>query len=204
MKKLGIDPLIPDSAQVRDCTFGQYCEVGPNSRLLEVDLGDYSYCAEGADIFCTTVGKFSNIAAATRINPGNHPMWRASQHHFMYRAAMYWDDAEDETEFFDWRRQHRVRIGHETWLGHGAIVLPGRTVGVGAVVGAGSVVTKDVAPYQIVAGNPARPIRARFDAAVAERLQALAWWDWDHAALRAALQDFRSLTVEAFLEKYGG
>src|SRR5262245_57136447 len=84
-----------------------------------------------------------------------------------------------------------VVVGHDVWIGHAAIILPGRTVGTGAVIGAGAVVTKDVDPYAIVAGNPARVIRQRFPAAVAQRLQRLAWWDWDHDRLRAALPDFR-------------
>ena len=66
----------------------------------------------------------------------------------------------------------------------------------------GAVVTKDVAAYTIVGGNPARPIRRRFAEAVAERLTRLAWWDWDHDALRATLPDFRTLEIEAFLDKY--
>jgi len=78
----------------------------------------------------------------------------------------------------------------------------GRTIGTGAVVAAGAVVTKDVDPYAIVAGNPARVIRQRFSAAVAQRLHQLAWWDWDHDRLRTALPDFRQLSIEAFLEKY--
>jgi hypothetical protein len=64
------------------------------------------------------------------------------------------------------------------------------------------VVTKDVAPYTIVGGNPARPIRRRFEQNVAERLVELAWWDWNHESLRQALPDFRRLAVEAFIEKY--
>jgi serine acetyltransferase len=71
-------------------------------------------------------------------------------------------------------------------------------------VAGGAIVTKDVAPYTIVAGNPARPIRPRFPGVIGERLLALAWWDWEHQRLRTALEDFRSLSVEAFLEKHGG
>lgn len=202
MKKLGIDPLIHENAKVNESTFGRYCEVGAYSVLNEVTFGDYSYCANHTMIAYTTVGKFSNIAAMCRINGGNHPTWRASLHHFMYRSAQYFDDAEDDTDFFQWRRDHWIEIGHDTWLGHGAQILPGRKVGTGAVVGAGAIVTRDVGPYEMVGGNPARLIRTRFDAPIVDRLMALSWWDWDHAALRAALDDFRMLSVEAFLERY--
>jgi carbonic anhydrase/acetyltransferase-like protein (isoleucine patch superfamily) len=89
------------------------------------------------------------------------------------------------------------------WIGHGAIVLPGVTVGDGAVVAAGAVVTRNVEPYTIVAGVPARPIKRRFEPALAARLQALAWWDWPHDMLEASVEDFRALTPEAFVAKYG-
>lgn len=95
-----------------------------------------------------------------------------------------------------------MTIGHDVWIGHGAIVLAGRSIGTGAVVAGGAIVTKDVAPYTIVAGNPARPIRRRFTEEIAERLQSLAWWDWEHARLRATLLDFRHLSVEDFLDRY--
>ena len=138
----------------------------------------------------------------TRINPGNHPMQRASQAHFTYRASAYFPGESDDAEFFDWRRQHHVHIGHDVWIGHGAVVLPGRNIGTGAVVAAGAIVTKDVPAYTIVAGNPARPIRRRFSEQVAGRLARLAWWDWDYEALRSALPDFRKLGIEDFLAKY--
>ncbi len=150
------------------------------------------------------VAKFVSIAAAVRLNPSNHPIERASSHHFTYRAGDYFEGAAHDEGLFDWRRADRVRIGNDVWIGHGATIMPGVTVGDGAVVGAGAVVTRDVAPYWIVTGVPARPLRPRFPAAVGDRLMALAWWDWPHDRLAAALPDFQALPVDVFLEKHGG
>lgn len=204
MPKLSETPLVHPTAEVVDSVLGRYTEIGERCRVHEAELGDYSYMTQDCHIWCAAIGKFSNIAASVRLNATNHPVERATLHHFTYRASDYWDDAAHETEFFAARRARKVRVGHDTWLGHGSTVLPGVTVGDGAVVGAGAVVSKDVAPYTIVGGVPARPIRERFDRKTAARLQALAWWDWDHARLRAALDDFRTLSIDGFLEKHGG
>ncbi|MCD2178031.1 DapH/DapD/GlmU-related protein [Rhizobium sp. C1] len=202
MTKLSVAPLIDPTAKVKDCTLGRYTEIAELCRVSETELGDYSYIERGSMVWCATIGKFANIAADVRINATKHPMWRATLHHFTYRAGDYWPDAEDEKDFFSWRRENRVTIGHDTWIGHGAILLPGVTIGNGAVIGAGAVVSKDVAPYTIVGGVPAAPIRERFPKEIVERFEALAWWDWEHDALRGALEDFRALDAEAFLAKY--
>ena len=202
-RKLGLEPVIDPTAKVSKATLGRYTEIGARTVFAESTLGDYSYVVNDANVIYTTIGKFCSIAAMTRINPGNHPMQRTSQSHFTYRASAYFDDAQDEDAFFDWRRSHAVTIGHDVWIGHGAIVLAGRSIGTGAVVAGGAVVTKDVAPYTIVAGNPARVIRRRFPEDVAGRLMALSWWDWEHARLHEALDDFRRLPVEAFLDRHG-
>jgi phosphonate metabolism protein (transferase hexapeptide repeat family) len=201
-KMLSVEPTIDPTAKLQDTRLGAHCEVGARTVLLEVAMGDYSYVVNDAQITYTTIGKFCSIAAMTRINPGNHPMHRASQAHFTYRASAYFPGESDEAEFFEWRRRHHVQIGHDVWIGHGAIVLPGRNIGTGAVVAAGAVVTKDVPAYTIVAGNPARPIKRRFSEAVSGRLAELAWWDWNHEALRRALPDFRKLAIDDFLAKY--
>lgn len=201
-RALSISPTIDPTASVRESTLGAYTEVGARTILLEVAMSDYSYVVNDAQITYSTIGKFCSIAAMTRINPGNHPMHRASQAHFTYRASAYFPGEPDDADFFDWRRSHRVDIGHDVWIGHGAVILPGRNIGTGAVVAAGSIVTKDVPAYTIVGGNPARPIRRRFPEDVASRLIELAWWDWDHDTLRTALPDFRNLEVGDFLAKY--
>lgn len=200
--KLCVMPTIDPTATVRDSTLGRYTEIGARTSVTESVIGDYSYVVNDSEIIYTTIGKFCSIAAMTRINPGNHPIWRVSSSHFTYRSRAYFDDAQDDEAFFDWRRAHPVEIGHDVWIGHGAIVLPGRTIGDGAVVGAGAIVTRDVPAYAIVIGQPARVIRQRFLPEIAERIRALAWWDWDHDQLRDALEDFRALPVEAFLERY--
>lgn len=178
--------------------------MGAGARIRHSDFGDYAYCDQLADIANTSVGRFSNIAAMTRIGPTDHPWTHAAQHHFLYRSSYYWDDVEDDADFFAARAARRTVLGADCWIGHGAIVKPDVTVGIGAIVAAGAVVTRDVAPFMIVAGVPAQPLRARFAPSVADRLLALAWWDWDHDRLRRALPDFRALPAEAFLERYAG
>ncbi len=205
MTRLTADaPFIHGDCDIKNSEFGAYVEIGLGSRILNTWFGDYSYCDRYADIANTTIGKFANIAAQTRIGATDHPLHTAACHHFLYRSASYWEDAEDDAAFFAHRASRRAFVGHDTWIGHGAMVKPEVSLGNGAVVAAGAVVTKDVAPYMIVAGVPAVPLRARLPRDLAERMQALAWWDWDHGRLRASLEDFRSLTAEAFLEKYQG
>lgn len=202
MAKLGDEPFIHENVEITATTFGRFVEIGAGSRVQFTRIDDYSYCDRYGDIANAEIGKFANIAAFARIGPTDHPMHRASLHHFLYRSPDYWDDAQIDADFFAQRKSRVARIGHDTWIGHNAVIRPEVTIGDGAVVASSAVVTKDVAPYTIVAGVPAKPIRDRFRPDIAERLMALVWWDWSHEVLRDRLDDFRTLPIEAFLEAY--
>jgi phosphonate metabolism protein (transferase hexapeptide repeat family) len=200
-KRLGAEPMIHPTAQVRDSTFGAYCEVGARTKVAECAFGDYSYIVNDADIIYATVGRFCSIAAHTRINPGNHPLERVALNHFTYRSSAY-GLGEDDAGFFQWRRDHHVTLGHDVWIGHGAILLPGVSVGNGAAIGAGAVVSRDVPPFAIVVGVPGRVLRHRFAPEIVAALERIAWWDWSHERLREGMADFRAMSAAAFCAKY--
>ncbi|RJR30948.1 MAG: acetyltransferase [Desulfobacteraceae bacterium] len=197
----GSEPQIDPSAVVKDSGIGLYTDIGPNWTVIESSLGDYSYLA-GSDgtVIYTDTGRFSSIASHVSINPGDHPMERVTQHHCTYRRKRYgFSDTDDET-LFDSRRRRRCRIGHDVWIGTAAKIMAGVEIGTGAVIGAGAVVTRDVRPYQVVAGVPARPLRMRFERKIVDRLLKIAWWDWDRATLEERFEDFSDLG--RFIEKY--
>lgn len=205
MPRLSADtPFIHPECEITNSRFGAFVEIGKGSRVSHSVFGDYSYCDRYADVANAQIGKFANIAAFSRIGATDHPLGTAACHHFLYRSHDYWEDATNDEDFFAHRKSRIARIGHDTWIGAGAMIKPEVTLGDGAVVAAGAVVTKDVDPYTIVAGAPAKPLRQRQPREIADRLIALAWWNWSHDALRVALKDFRALDAETFLDRYDG
>jgi phosphonate metabolism protein (transferase hexapeptide repeat family) len=201
-RPLSEEPRIDPTAHVRKSSIGAWTSIGARTTISETLFGDYSYVVNDSSIIYADIGKFCSIAAHTRLNPGNHPLDRPALHHFTYRSVSYQLGPDDDEAFFEWRRSHKVTLGHDVWIGHGAVVLPGVTIGTGAGVGAGAVVSKDVPPFAVVAGVPARIIRFRFDQALQDALLRIAWWDWSRDQLAAALPDFRTLDVRQFVERY--
>lgn len=202
MKRLTKKPRLGRDCEIAHSALGAWTEVGDWNRFENVTLGDFSYTGPWCIAQNALIGKFSNIAAAVRIGPTDHPMDRATLHHFTYRKRMFGFAHEDDLAFFSERASRIAKIGHDTWIGHGAIIMPGVTVGNGAIVGSGAVVTKDVAAFSIVVGVPARLVRFRCSRETAAALEAIAWWDWDRDTIFRRQDDFR-LSPESFAALYG-
>ena len=195
-------PRIHPSAQLKSVKLGKYTEVGERVVLRDVTAGDFTYFERHSEGIYADIGRFCSIAANVRINALEHPMERLTTHKISYRPNEFFRYQGIDNAFRARRQAKRASIGHDVWIGHGAVIMPAVTIGHGAVIGANAVVTKDVAPYMIVAGNPARLIRPRFQEEIVNRLLQLAWWDWPAGTIFEAIPDIQSLSIEDFLAKW--
>jgi acetyltransferase-like isoleucine patch superfamily enzyme len=177
-------------------TFGDFNAVYNLARLRDVQLGSFSYVANGARITHVTIGKFCSVGPNCKIGVGIHP----SRTFVSTHPAFYSPKNEAGTTFvaagayIDFKR---IIIGNDVWVGESAIVMDGVTIGNGAIVAAGAVVTRDVPPYAVVAGVPARIIRYRFEPQQIAALEALKWWDKDIEWLKANVVMFSDINFIA-------
>lgn len=143
------------------------------------------------------IGRFCSIACCAKFmfTSWNHSMQSLANYTFPIFFDEWGLDAKDICDA--WDNKGDTVIGNDVWIGYEAVIMPGVKIGDGAVIGTRAVVTKDVPPYTIVGGVPAKPIRRRFDDATVEKLEALRWWDWDEDRLKRALPAIQAGDIAA-------
>ncbi len=170
------------SAWVVDSDIAGSAHIRSKCKVRYSKVGRYSYMDSGSSVSYAEIGAFCSIAAEVAIGGGAHPLDTVSTSPLFCRGSNIFRKNLASIPYEPYRT---TVIGNDVWIGTRAIVLQGVTVGNGAVIGAGAVVTKDVPPYAIVAGNPARILRMRFPEETAAALEALAWWGWEERKLKA-------------------
>ena len=145
------------------------------------------------------IGKFCSIACGAKFifTSANHALGSLSTYPFPIFYDEWALDAVNVTDA--WDNKGDIVVGNDVWIGYEAVILSGVTIGDGAIIGARAVVTKDVPPYTIVAGVPARPIRKRFDEETIARLEQLRWWDWPEDEIRRNISHIQRGQIEAML-----
>lgn len=190
---------------LKDVVTGPNIEIGDHTiyndfvrdpRDFEKNNVLYHYPVNGDTL---KIGKFCSIACGAKFlfTSGNHSLQSLSTYTFPIFYEEWGLDAKDIRSA--WDNKGDIVIGNDVWIGYEAVILSGVTIGDGAIVGARAVVTKDVPPYTIVGGVPARSIRRRFDEETIKKLEALRWWDWDEERIKRSIPAIQSGDIEALL-----
>ena len=145
------------------------------------------------------IGKFCSIACGARFlfNSANHTMTSLSTYPFPIFFEEWGLPTDCASIAEAWDNHGSITIGNDVWIGYEAVILSGVTIGDGAIIGARAVVTRDIPPYTIAAGVPAKPIRRRFDVETIARLEELRWWDWEEEKIRQNIAAIQSGNIEA-------
>lgn len=177
------------SARVEYSKVSKAARVWGKCKLFHSSLGDYSYIGRNTRLTYAEVGKFCSIAGDVIVGMGSHTIDKISTSPIFTEvrngSGHKWID-KDIIEPF-----RPVYIGNDVWVGTRAMIMGGVTIGDGAVIGAGAIVTKDVPPYAIVGGVPAKIIRYRFSDEMIKKLESLRWWDFPDKNLKDILNVFQ-------------
>ncbi len=181
---------------VRNSKVHKSAKIESGTDFINSEMGRNSFCGYDCQIINTTIGSFCSLADRIVIGGARHPMEWASTSPAFYAGK---DSISVKYSTYERDEDKRTTIGHDVWIGTGAIIMQGVQVGTGAVIGAGAIVTRDVPPYAIVGGNPARLIRMRFDDNIVQGLLASQWWRQPDAVIRKAAEYVR--TPELFIQE---
>ena len=194
---LGEHAVVADHTRVGDTVLDEYCQLQRYNMVYGSRIGRYTYTGRNTVIWHADIGAFCSISWNVSIGGANHDPDRLTTHAFLYDRKDFGLLPEDETGYDRFREP--CTIGSDVWIGAGASIMRGVTVATGAVIGAGAVVTHDVAPYTIVTGIPAAPLRRRFPDDVIERLLASEWWRLPAQVIRENYRLFSGRPTEETL-----
>jgi acetyltransferase-like isoleucine patch superfamily enzyme len=172
---------------ISNSDFGNNIFLGENVSLINSNIGDFSYINNNSSIKNTSIGKFCSIGPNVQIILGKHPANFVSSHPAFYAKNKPFKTFSDKTYIDEY---DSTIIGNDVWIAEGVLIPSGVTIGNGAIITARSVVTKDVEPYSIVGGVPAKHIKYRFDESSIEKLNNSKWWDWDTKQLEEKFRLF--------------
>lgn len=165
-------------AKIANSKFGNYNVIFRDVLMDGCNIGDHTYVQKGTAIFNANVGKFCSIASNVSIGPGIHKIDGVSTHPSFYlKNTPLLKKFSNEDSFL---ASKTTTIGNDVWIGEKSIILDGITIGTGAIIAAGSVVTKDVSPYSIVGGIPAKVIKFRFTDSEIDFLLSSEWWNFSN------------------------
>ena len=211
LRSAGVTTFLQAGALLPEkCEFEPPCSLKWMSVQHSLTMGAFSYAVSGFYFGCR-IGRYCSFGENIQIGRHPHPFhWFSSSPYFYTEYQQVLDQplptGEALTPTKDFIRQSApvhakmTNIGHDVWIGHGAFILPGISISTGAAVAAYSVVTKDVPPYALVAGNPARIIRYRFDSATIENLLESSWWEYAPWQLKGCKVDI----INAFIDYIEG
>ncbi|MCG9022851.1 CatB-related O-acetyltransferase [Laribacter hongkongensis] len=166
-------------------------KVEAGTAFIDSVMGRHSFCGYDCEIYRATIGAFTSIANGVVLGGARHPMEWVGMSPVFYAGR---DSIKAKFAEHMLSPPAEVTVGNDVWIGRSAIVLSGVEIGNGAVVGAGAVVTKDVPPYAIVAGNPAKIIRYRFREPVIQALEKLQWWNFSDQRLSELGRHFNNVS----------
>jgi len=181
---------------IQNTEFGFHNYIGQNVSINNSSLGDYSYVNSNSKILNASIGKFCSIGMNVQIGLGKHPVNFVSTHPSFYSNNKEFVTFSDKMYFQEFEN---IIIENDVWIGNNAIILDGVKIGNGSVVAAGAIVTKDVLPYSIVGGNPAKFLKYRFNEGQIEKLMHSQWWNKNMEWLEANYIHFHN--IDLFLEK---
>ena len=196
---LGEHVSIGDYSRVGGSVFGDRCFLQRNCMVYGSRFGRYSYAGKNATVWHAEIGAFCSISWNVSIGGANHDYTRLTTHSFLYDREDF-DLMPEGAEGYD-RFAEPCVIGSDVWIAANACVCRGVTVGTGAVIAAGAVVTRDVEPYTIVAGVPARPVKKRFSDEIIARLLDTAWWELPAEIIRENYEIFNARPDEDSLSR---